>query len=188
VGPAQKLYATGPTRTFISRGFSEPGSRYRSQTTSGSSEKIGLLALKETMMLVRLKLEDTREGLVATISQRDDDGKTSGRPSIFLVGDKEEAKQKARAVARGLGLKTYRVLDMTRSRMPPTIRPAWSIKTAWISTAFGMADPRIVSDTGEPDRVASGAQQHSVEDLPDDALVFLLGSRYCETDRLSEIA
>jgi transglutaminase-like putative cysteine protease len=27
-----------------------------------------------------------------------------------------------------------------------------------------------------------------VEDLPDEALVFLLGSRYCETDRLSEIA
>jgi transglutaminase-like putative cysteine protease len=46
----------------------------------------------------------------------------------------------------------------------------------------------IVNDTGKPDRVASGAQQHSVEDLPDEALVFLLGSRYCETDRLSEIA
>jgi predicted dinucleotide-binding enzyme len=76
------------------------------------------------MMFVRLKIEDTRKGLVATISQRDDDGKTNGRPSIFLVGDKEEAKQKARAVARGLGLKTYRVFDMTRSRMPPTIRPA----------------------------------------------------------------
>jgi transglutaminase-like putative cysteine protease len=27
-----------------------------------------------------------------------------------------------------------------------------------------------------------------VEDLPDEALVFLLGSRYCETERLSEIA
>jgi hypothetical protein len=27
-----------------------------------------------------------------------------------------------------------------------------------------------------------------VEELPDEALVFLLGSRYCETDRLSEIA
>jgi hypothetical protein len=81
-------------------------------------------ALNETKIFVRLKIEDTREGLVATISQRDDDGKTSGRPSIFLVGDKEEAKQRARAVARGLGLKTYRVLDMTRSRMPPTIRPA----------------------------------------------------------------
>lgn len=75
-------------------------------------------------MLVRLKIEDTREGLVATISQRDDEGKTSGRPSIFLVGDKEEAKQRARAVARGLGLKTYRVLDMTSTRTPPTIPPA----------------------------------------------------------------
>jgi transglutaminase-like putative cysteine protease len=46
----------------------------------------------------------------------------------------------------------------------------------------------IVKDTGEPDAVASGAHQHAVEDLPDEALVFLLGSRYCETDRLSDIA
>jgi len=30
--------------------------------------------------------------------------------------------------------------------------------------------------------------QHAVPDLPDDALVFLLGSRYCETDLLSEAA
>jgi transglutaminase-like putative cysteine protease len=30
--------------------------------------------------------------------------------------------------------------------------------------------------------------QYPVEDLPDDALVFLLGSRYCETDLLSEAA
>ena len=75
-------------------------------------------------MFVRLKIEDTREGLVATISQRDDDGKTSGRPSTFLVGDKEEAKQRAKAVARALGLKTYRVLDRTSSRMSPPIRPA----------------------------------------------------------------
>jgi hypothetical protein len=57
-------------------------------------------------MFVRLKLEDTREGLVATISQRGDDGKITGRPSIFLVGGKEDAKQKAKAVARALGSKT----------------------------------------------------------------------------------
>jgi hypothetical protein len=44
----------------------------------------------------------------------------------------------------------------------------------------------IVKDTGEPDVVASKAQQHAVEDLLDEALVFLLGSRYCETDRLSD--
>ena len=32
------------------------------------------------------------------------------------------------------------------------------------------------------------AQQVHVDNLPDDTLVFLLGSRYCETDRLSETA
>jgi hypothetical protein len=45
-----------------------------------------------------------------------------------------------------------------------------------------------VKDSGEPDVVAGGAQQHAVQDLPDETLVFLLGSRYCETDRLSDIA
>jgi hypothetical protein len=46
----------------------------------------------------------------------------------------------------------------------------------------------IVNDTGEPDRVAVEARQHAVEDLPNEALVLLLGSRYCEADRLSDIA
>jgi hypothetical protein len=76
-------------------------------------------------MFVRLKIEDSREGLVATISKRDDDGKITGRPSIFLVGDKEEAKQKAKAVARALGLKTYGVVDdRTGIRKPSPIPPA----------------------------------------------------------------
>ncbi|SJM95614.1 transglutaminase-like domain-containing protein [Crenothrix polyspora] len=46
----------------------------------------------------------------------------------------------------------------------------------------------IIRDTGQPDRVNFGAKQTPVENLPDDTLVFLLGSRYCETDRLSETA
>jgi len=46
----------------------------------------------------------------------------------------------------------------------------------------------VVLDTGEPDVVASWATQHAVEDLPPEALTFLLGSRYCETDRLSDVA
>jgi len=73
-------------------------------------------------MFVRLKLEDTREGLIATISQRGEDGKITGRPSIFLVAGKEEAKQKAKALVRTLGLKTYGVVDKTSSRIPPPIR------------------------------------------------------------------
>jgi transglutaminase-like putative cysteine protease len=46
----------------------------------------------------------------------------------------------------------------------------------------------VVNDRGVPDRVVAGAQQISVERLPEDALVYLLGSRYCDTDRLSEFA
>ena len=45
-----------------------------------------------------------------------------------------------------------------------------------------------VRDSGVPDETAPDAMQVPVEDVPDDALVFLLGSRYCETDRLSDTA
>jgi transglutaminase-like putative cysteine protease len=46
----------------------------------------------------------------------------------------------------------------------------------------------LVRDSGLPDVIVASAGQHPVEDLPEETLVFLLGSRYCETDRLSEIA
>jgi transglutaminase-like putative cysteine protease len=46
----------------------------------------------------------------------------------------------------------------------------------------------VVRDTGQPDIVVPSAEQHPVETLPEECLVFLLGSRYCETDRLSEMA
>ncbi len=45
-----------------------------------------------------------------------------------------------------------------------------------------------VRDSGLPDIIVPSAGQHPVEHLPEETLVFLLGSRYCETDRLSEIA
>jgi transglutaminase-like putative cysteine protease len=46
----------------------------------------------------------------------------------------------------------------------------------------------IVGDPGTPDVVVPEAEQHPVQELPDETLVYLLGSRYCETDRLSETA
>lgn len=46
----------------------------------------------------------------------------------------------------------------------------------------------IIRDGGQPDRVLPDAVQHRIEDLPEETLVYLLGSRYCETDRLSETA
>ena len=46
----------------------------------------------------------------------------------------------------------------------------------------------LVQHSGELDEVVPGAEQHPLEELPVDALIFLLGSRYCETDRLSDTA
>jgi transglutaminase-like putative cysteine protease len=46
----------------------------------------------------------------------------------------------------------------------------------------------VVRDSGEPDPVVPAATQTPVERLPDEALVYLLASRYCETDRLMDVA
>jgi transglutaminase-like putative cysteine protease len=46
----------------------------------------------------------------------------------------------------------------------------------------------IVNDTGRPDYTPVGAAQIPVHQLPSETLLFLLGSRYCETDRLSAVA
>jgi transglutaminase-like putative cysteine protease len=49
------------------------------------------------------------------------------------------------------------------------------------------ADARV-NDSGIADVVAAGVAQTPVEHLPESTLVYLLGSRYCETDLLSDIA
>jgi transglutaminase-like putative cysteine protease len=51
-----------------------------------------------------------------------------------------------------------------------------------------IATDAIVNDTGLPDPVDLEAPQHEVDDLPDEVIVYLLASRYCELDRLLEPA
>jgi transglutaminase-like putative cysteine protease len=46
----------------------------------------------------------------------------------------------------------------------------------------------VIHDSGHPDPVVPNAQQISVDQLPDDVLVYLLQSRYCDTEKLSNIA
>jgi transglutaminase-like putative cysteine protease len=46
----------------------------------------------------------------------------------------------------------------------------------------------VILDRGLPESVVPSAPQISVERLPEETLVYLLGSRYCDTDRLSEFA
>jgi predicted dinucleotide-binding enzyme len=65
-------------------------------------------------MIIRLTIRQAGAGFRATISRREEDGKgTVGQPQTFLVNNKEEAKKRAKDLARSLGLKTYRVVDRT---------------------------------------------------------------------------
>src|SRR6202040_3936526 len=41
---------------------------------------------------------------------------------------------------------------------------------------------------GRPDEIAPDARQLEVGDLPDEVLIYLLGSRYCDTEKLSDLA
>ncbi len=46
----------------------------------------------------------------------------------------------------------------------------------------------VVADNGDPDVALPNLEQRPVNSLPEETLLFLLGSRYCETDLLSETA
>jgi transglutaminase-like putative cysteine protease len=53
---------------------------------------------------------------------------------------------------------------------------------------FTLRTDTIVRDDGLWDPTAQDVQETAIQNLPPDVLLFLLGSRYCETDRLSQIA
>src|SRR5262249_37751113 len=46
----------------------------------------------------------------------------------------------------------------------------------------------VIADSGLPDTVVPDAGQHEIAELPDELLVYLLGSRYCDTDLMADTA
>jgi transglutaminase-like putative cysteine protease len=51
-----------------------------------------------------------------------------------------------------------------------------------------LTNDAVVTVDGSPDPVVPDAEQHDVSDLPADVIQFLLASRYCEVDRLGDVA
>jgi transglutaminase-like putative cysteine protease len=98
-----------------------------------------------------------------------------------------------------LNIHRTRIADLV---VPDTLTTTPAVPISFYDDAFGNWCTRIVApsgeiritadgmvrDTGLPDVRNDWAQQHLVQDLPKDVLLFLLGSRYCETDRLSQVA
>jgi len=85
---------------------------------------------------------------------------------------------------------------------PDRVTPTPSVPVTTFRDAFGnlcslvvapqgeicLTSNAVVADSGNPDPSMPWLEQRPVEVLPRDALLFLLGSRYCETDVLSETA
>ncbi|MEE4379336.1 MAG: transglutaminase family protein [Candidatus Competibacteraceae bacterium] len=70
-------------------------------------------------------------------------------------------------------------LDVFGNRCVRLIAPAGQVRF-W--------NDAVVEDSGQPDYQNSGAEQHELADLPDATLTFLMPSRYCEVDRMVDIA
>ena len=64
----------------------------------------------------------------------------------------------------------------------------WCTRIVAPAGRIRIASTGVLRDSGKPDPVVPDAIQHEVQDLPEETLVYLLGSRYCETDHLSQTA
>ena len=64
----------------------------------------------------------------------------------------------------------------------------WCTRLVAPAGGIRITSDAVITDRGVPDPVVPGAPQLSVENLPEETLVYLLGSRYCDTDHLSEAA
>lgn len=64
----------------------------------------------------------------------------------------------------------------------------WCTRIVAPSGRMRVTADAIVNDSGQPEIMVRDAQQIAVPDLPDETLIFLLGSRYCDTDRLMQTA
>jgi len=53
---------------------------------------------------------------------------------------------------------------------------------------FTLSADFVVRDSGRPDEIFPDAEQSPIDELPDDVIVFLLGSRYCETQEFNDLA
>ncbi|MFN4100220.1 MAG: transglutaminase-like domain-containing protein [Pararhodobacter sp.] len=64
----------------------------------------------------------------------------------------------------------------------------WCTRLVAPAGMFVLSTDGVIRDTGQPDPYAPDARQHDIQDLPSETLVYLLGSRYCDTDLLSDEA
>lgn len=60
----------------------------------------------------------------------------------------------------------------------------WCNRMVAPASRFTLKTDTVVRDHGRGDSTNQEARETAVDKLPSDSVLFLLGSRYCETDRL----
>jgi transglutaminase-like putative cysteine protease len=107
---------------------------------------------------------------------------TQPTPMVCLLSMHDDHKQAIRVAEKVfttpiIPTTTYR--DLFGNRCRRLVAPIGDL------TLWGDA---TIEDSGKPDAFVPGAREIAVADLPDECLVYLMGSRYCETDKLSQAA
>lgn len=64
----------------------------------------------------------------------------------------------------------------------------WCTRILAPAGAMSLSTDAVVTDCGLPDPIVNDTRQVPVEELPDDTLVFLLPSRFCDSDKLLDLA
>jgi transglutaminase-like putative cysteine protease len=64
----------------------------------------------------------------------------------------------------------------------------WCSRILAPAGAMSISTDTVINDTGLPDPAAPDAGQVLVHELPEETLVFLLASRYCDSDRMLDLA
>jgi transglutaminase-like putative cysteine protease len=81
---------------------------------------------------------------------------------------------------------------LTRPAVPTTayrdLFGNWCTRLVAPTGRFVLSTDTVIHDSGAPDIVVPSAPQTPVEYLPESTLLYLLGSRYCETDLLSDFS
>lgn len=73
----------------------------------------------------------------------------------------------------------YSFIDGFGNRAGRVLAPAGKVRISY---------DNVIDDSGLPEPTLEGAYVHPVEELPPECLQFLLASRYCEVDRMSDMA
>ena len=103
-------------------------------------------------------------------------------PMVCLLSVSEDRKADIRVAEKVFTtpiIPTTTYIDLFGNRCRRLVAPAGD---------FSIWGDATIEDDGRIDPANFAAREVPVADLPDDCLVYLMGSRYCETDKLSQAA